>query len=70
MRNVFISGGYVFGEKYIIEHITKGTADRLILLVRNTYSYISDSNRYTVYFFLLLSVYLLGFIFILNLLFV
>lgn len=67
---MFISGGYIFGEKYIIEHITKGTADRLILLVKNTYSNALDSNRYTVYFFLLLSTYLLGFIFILNLLFI
>ena len=70
VRNVFISGGYIFGEKYIIEHITKGAADRLILLVRNTYSNILDSNKYTVYFFLLSSLYLVGFVFILNLLFV
>jgi len=62
IRNVFISGGYIFGEKFIIEHVTKNAADRLIELVSSSYLFIRSMNNYTVYFFLLTLTYFIGFI--------
>ena len=62
IRNVFISGAYVFGEKYVIEHLTKNAGDRLIQLVSSTYAGVTNRANYTIYFFLLTSLYISGFV--------
>lgn len=62
VRNVFISGAYVLGEKYIIEHVTKNTGDRLIQLISCTYAKVTDRTNYTIFFFVLTSLYVTGFV--------
>lgn len=62
VRNVFISGAYIFGEKYIIEYLTKNMGDRLVQLVSSTYASITNHTNYTIYFFLLSSLYISGFL--------
>ncbi len=62
IRNVLISGAYVFGEKYIIEYLTKLMGDRVILFFSSIYSMLVDPKPSITFSFLIFSIYMIGLI--------
>lgn len=70
IRNVLISGAYVFGEKYVIEYLTKLMGDRVILLFSSLYSTLVDPKPSIIFSFLLWSIYTIGFLFIYYIFFI
>lgn len=70
IRNVLISGAYVFGEKYVIEYLTKLMGDRVILLFSSLYSVVVDPKPSITFSFLLWSIYTMGFILIYYIFFI
>lgn len=70
IRNVFVSGAFIVGEKYIIEHITKSTGDKIISLFNGTYSISTTFESLTIYSFFTAVSYLTGFSFIYYILYI
>lgn len=68
IRNVFVSGAFIVGEKYIIEHLTKSMGDKIISLFGDLYSNPISSSSYIIISFLVISMYSLGFSFLYYLL--
>ena len=64
IRNIFVSGAFLIGEKYIIEHLTKSAGDKVISLFSDIYSNPLSSSLYVIVSFLTLSMYILGFSFL------
>lgn len=64
IRNVFVSGAFIVGEKYIIEHLTKSMGDKIISLFNDIYSNPLSTSSYVIISFLVLSMYSLGFSFL------
>lgn len=61
IRNIFISGAYIIGEKYIIEGLTKNIADKLIFIILSIIPSL-NSNSNIIYQFFLITCYIIGFI--------
>ena len=64
VRNVFVSGAFIIGEKYIIEHLTKSIGDKIISLFGDIYSNPLPTSSYIIVSFMTLSMYSLGFSFL------
>lgn len=66
VRNVFISGAFIIGEKYIIEGLTKNMADKFIFIVLSMLPTLRGSSSSIIYQFMLISIYLVGLSSIIN----